>query len=228
MKFFLLWALLLFNKAPSIIASPLNIPQVTLHVRAPAQDCTIGETWSVTPKKASIPSALYSGVYGEPGIGIDKKNNDYTEYLAVASKTGSVISSYLNSLQKELGIIIALDNSRTAGDLFWNQVIFAIWKDKAATAPALNWVFRDNVVEEISLEIAEEILGGAPAEMYETELEQFLPGNDKFYAWVGSPNGRGVTKLLTAQGKALGFRTISSVYSRVVDGSLELAFKITT
>ena len=131
-------------------------------------------------------------------------------------------TEYANSYGTQAGVIIAEDNKRIRGSpIAWSTVTAMIWEDTCKnvdkTDPkSLRYIFRDNIINRGTKSFIDK------AGMDKT----FKPGQEGFFALLGSVNGKGVAYLLLQHSGIIGKKTIQQIVTyRAEDGAYQMYFE---
>ncbi|MCJ1244504.1 hypothetical protein MMC30_001702 [Trapelia coarctata] len=125
------------------------------------------------------------------------------------------------------GKLIICDNNEKETEsgklpqLFWSDVVFAIWKEQCEKAGLpvsdLDYIFRNNVINTETRGIIEHAYQKFRPGTSTKEEATWLPsGNTEegFLALLGSPNGYGVARFLLEHETALGRKTVARVVTQ--------------
>ncbi|KAL8900905.1 MAG: hypothetical protein Q9207_005465 [Kuettlingeria erythrocarpa] len=131
----------------------------------------------------------------------------------------SMRSEYVNSYGTQAGVIIAEDNKRVKGSpIAWSTVTAMIWEDTCKnvdqTDPkSLQYIFRDNIINPDTKKFIDK------AGMDKT----FKPGQEGFFALLGSVNGKGVAYLLLQHSGIIGKKTVKQIVTyKAEDGAYQM------
>ena len=133
----------------------------------------------------------------------------------MSPRSAAIVASTNNGLtrDKDTGAITKAPNR-------WHQIVWEYWaadcERQHVDVSSLRWIFRSEIMNEISIPIVTDILthklGPTWVKNDHTpEVVPLSPGDDDFNALLGSPNGSGVVNLLVAHQTELKRKTIKKI-----------------
>ena len=131
-------------------------------------------------------------------------------------------TQFANSYGAQAGVIIAEDNKRIKGSkIAWSTVTAMIWEDTCKnvdkTDPkSLKYIFRDNIVNKAT-----------PGFIDKVGIKAFKPGEEGFFALLGSENGKGAAYLLLQHSGIIGKKTIKEIVTyKSGDGAYQMYLEL--
>lgn len=131
----------------------------------------------------------------------------------------SMRTQFSNSYGTQAGVIIAEDIKRIKGSpIAWSTVTAFIWEDTCKktdkTDPkSLQYVFQDNIVNPETKIFIDKVGMG----------KTFKPGQEGFFALLGSVNGKGTAYLLLQHSGIIGKKTIKQIVTyKAEDGAYQM------
>ncbi|KAI4288969.1 MAG: hypothetical protein L6R35_001766 [Caloplaca aegaea] len=131
----------------------------------------------------------------------------------------SIRSQFANSYGTQAGVIIAEDIKRIKGSpIAWSTVTALIWEDTCKnvdkTDPkSLQYIFQDNIVNPETKVFIDKVGMG----------KTFKPGQEGFFALLGSVNGKGTAYLLLQHSGIIGKKTIKQIVTyKAEDGAYQM------
>lgn len=137
-----------------------------------------------------------------------------------------------NAFNSQLGIIVAVANfKQEAEDTPWSDVVFSQWKDATwhrGDPTNLNYIIRHNIENVNTRFIIHEAHSktGFPLTDH-IKLWTEGDGSDVFYALMGTPNGKGIPRMLKDHQRTLKRKTVAGIYTaRTSDGREHMVFAL--
>ena len=131
---------------------------------------------------------------------------------------GGRTTVYRNAFNPRQGVIIAENNFKSATETtHWSEVVFTLWHAYTwhrGDPSNLNYIVRNNVENADTKSIIYEAHWRAGKPLSDS-IRLWREGfeNDAFFALLGTPNGKGVARMLADYNHALKRKTIQGIYT---------------
>ena len=140
---------------------------------------------------------------------------------------------FKNAFSREQGILIAMSNFKQESETTpWSEVAFAKWYESTyhrGDPTNLNYIVRHSIENINTVFIIKEAHKKAGVPLHEN-VKLWKEGFDEaFYALMGTPNGKGVPRMLKDHNQKLGRKTIEAIYTaRSADKKIHMIFGLRT